>query len=353
MKVLFLLSCLEPAGSETYCLSLANAWRGKHEVFWISDTLHFGQAYTSMPIHRKMIPGFMNAFRVASFIRKNEIQLIHSHSRRAHGVAAQAAALTRVPHVTTIHQPPPVHFFSRLLPCLGDMTIAIDEAVAEHLTKRFGRDPSKIRLIRNGIDLGRYIPSTKQPSRIKRVLVLGRLTGGRWNAFQFFLDVLKKSARRLPPTAFKIAGRVTEERRAALLEQLSVLNGAIAPVNVEYLGFVKDLVADLRDSDGVIAGGRSAMEAMACGKPVVLMGEGGVLGLAKPATWPSALRSNLGDHIEPKHFSGSLFEGALYEMLTDPGLGQTNRWNREQIERSFDAQAVAQEVDRLYRTLVK
>ena len=140
MRILFLLSCLEPAGSETYCLSLVNAWRGKHEIFWISDRLHSGQPYQSMPIHAKAFPlGVLNTFRVASFIKKNRIQLIHSHSRRAHWVAAQAAKLTGIPHVTTIHQPLPVHFFSKLFPCLGDQTIGIDEVVTEHLRQRFGQ----------------------------------------------------------------------------------------------------------------------------------------------------------------------------------------------------------------------
>lgn len=352
MRVLFLLSCLEPSGSETYCLSLAQAWQGRHDVFWISDRLHFSQTYTSMPIHRKMVPGFLNAFRVASFIRQNKIQLVHSHSRRAHGVAAQAALMTGIPHVTTIHQPPPVHLFSRMLPFLGDMTIAIDEAVAEHLTKRFSRPASKIRLIRNGIDLARYVPSTKQPSPVRRILMIGRLTGGRWNTFQFFLDTLQKCSKGLPPTEFRIVGRVAEEKRAELTRQLSIVTSTVAPTRVILHGFVKDLVSDLRDADGIIAGGRSAMEGMACGKSVLLMGEGGVLGVAKPALWPMALRSNLGDHLEPKQFSPQVLEAGLRELITDPRAGQANAWNREQIERSFNSATVAAEVDRMYRSLV-
>ena len=138
MKILFLLSSLEPAGSETYCLSLAKAWEGRHDVFWISDALHFGQPYTSMPISRKAVPGgILNTLRVAFFIRKHKIQIVHSHSRRSHWVAAQAAKLTGIGHVTTIHQQLPAHFFSRLFPCLGHAAIAIDEVVAEHTRTHF------------------------------------------------------------------------------------------------------------------------------------------------------------------------------------------------------------------------
>ncbi len=168
VRILFLLSCLEPAGSETYCVSLAEAWKGKHEIFWISDKLHAGQTYQSMPIHRKAIPGgLINTWRVASFIRDKKIQLVHSHSRRAHWVAAQAAKLSAgIPHVTTIHQPLPVHFFSKLFPCLGDQTIGIDEAVVEHLRRHFKQPAEKIHLIRNGInlDLLSRHPSAKFPT---------------------------------------------------------------------------------------------------------------------------------------------------------------------------------------------
>src|SRR5437016_11396962 len=110
MKILFLLSSLEPAGSETYCVALANAWQGKHEVFWISDRLHYGQTYQPMPISRKAFPmGIINTWRVASFIRAHRIDIVHSHSRRAHWVAAQAAKLTGIAHVVTVHQPLPMH----------------------------------------------------------------------------------------------------------------------------------------------------------------------------------------------------------------------------------------------------
>src|SRR6266480_5946981 len=151
MRILFLLSSLEPAGSETYCVTLANAWAERHEVFWISDRLHFGQSYTSLPIHQKAVPGgVQNTLKVLRYVRENKIDIIHSHSRRAHWVAAQVSRLSKLPHVTTIHQPPPVHLFSRLFPCLGDHTITIDETIQNHLQRHFRRGIKRLSLIRNG-----------------------------------------------------------------------------------------------------------------------------------------------------------------------------------------------------------
>jgi len=43
-----------------------------------------------MPIHRQSLSdGDLNTWRVASYIRAHRIELVHSHSRRSHWVAAQ------------------------------------------------------------------------------------------------------------------------------------------------------------------------------------------------------------------------------------------------------------------------
>ena len=351
MRILFLLSCLEPAGSETYCVSLADAWNGKHQVFWISDRLHHGQAYESMPITRKAFPvGIINTARVASYIRTHKIEVIHSHSRRAHWVAAQAAKLTGIAHVTTIHQPLPVHFFSKLFPCLGDETIAIDEVIADHLRRNFGRAPANIHLIRNGINLATHLPSPRQTPPMKQILLIGRLTGGRWRALQFFLEVLERSAKNLPPAHYKIVGRIPEERQDELPRQLSIVGSKIAPSTVATLGYVQELESLIRNSDGAIAAGRSALQCLAMGRPVILLGEGGTLGLCRPDSWPSALRTNFGDHLEPKAFNAGTLEAGLRELLNPRGNQQDLvRWARTAMEKEFDIRVVANQVEAVYR----
>ena len=341
----------EPAGSETYCTALAEAWRGKHEIFWISDQLHNDQLYTSMPIHRKAIPfGLINTWRVASYIRKNQIQVVHSHSRRAHWVAAQAARLTGIAHVTTIHQPLPVHLFSRLFPCFGHQTIAIDEAVYDHLRTIYAQPADQVQLIRNGINLSNYMPSIRQSPKVKQILIIGRLSGGRWRAFQFILENLGRLAGTLPPATYKVVGQIPNERRAGLVDQLSILGSRLAPTTIELLGFVKDLSNLIRNSDAAIAAGRSALECLAQGRPVLLLGEGGVLGYCRPEIWPVALQTNFGDHIDPKSFAAPKLESGLRELLSPRAdLSEVSRWGRAQVEKYFDIRKVASQVESVYQ----
>lgn len=350
MRILFLLSCLEPAGSETYCVALERAWKNKHKVFWISDQLHYGQTYESMPIHMKPFPvGYMNVRRVAEFIRANGIQIIHSHSRRANWVAAAAAKKARIPHIATVHQPLPVHFFSKLQPCLGDHTIAIDEAIVDHLQRNFRHPLERIHLVRNGIDLNASVPALRQAPGVKDILLIGRLSGGRWKAFEFFLDTLLRCHSRLPPAHYKIIGQVPFERRDELTRRLSMARSTLAPSTIESLGYVQDLALIMRNADGAVGAGRSALECMANGRPVILLGEGGVLGLCKPAVWTLALRTNLGDHLEPKSFDTSKLEAGLREILAARTEDQTlGRYSREFVEKFYDLRQVAPAVEAVY-----
>lgn len=335
MNVLFLLSSLEPACSAIYCTALTDAWQGKHRVF-------------KMSMSSAVFPGsLLNTLRVASFIRKHKIHVIHSHSPRGHWVAAQASRLTGIPHVTTSHQLPST---PRLFLCLGHAAIAVDEVIADRLIKRFGVPAQRVHVIRSGIPLQRFSPSLRDTPGRKKILLIGRFTDSRWAILQFFLKVLEQA--RLPPALYQIVGRISEERKAMLVQQLSMLNSRLAPTQIETLGFVNDLAITVRNADAVVAAGRSAIESLANSRPVVMLGEGGTLGLCQPATWTEALRTNFGDHLAPPQFDAARLEAGLRDLLSPRAYApELIRWGRAQAETHFDVTKVAAQIDGVYQRL--
>ena len=120
----------------------------------------------------------------------------------------------------------------------------------------------------------------RQTPNLKQVLIVGRLSGGRWRAFQFVLDTLQRLAKALPPAHYKIVGQIPDDKRGTLVYQLSILGSKIAPSKIETLGYVKDLPVLIRNSDAAIASGRSALECLAQGRPVLLLGKAASSGLA-------------------------------------------------------------------------
>ena len=189
---------------------------------------------------------------------------------------------------------------------------------------------------------------------MRQVLLIGRLSGGRWKAFQFFLEVLQRTAKSLPPAHYKIVGQIPDERRDALIRQLSIVSSKIAPSTIATLGYVKELDVLIRNSDAVIGSGRSSLESLAQGRPVILLGEGGVLGLCRPEIWANALRTNMGDHLEPKDFNAPKMESALRELLSSRGDQQElSRWSRAQVEKYFNLQTVASQIEAVYQKALR
>jgi len=129
------------------------------------------------------------------------------------------------------------------------------------------------------------------------------------------------------------------------MQRLAVVGTRIALPRWKPWAMLKTWKRFIRNSDGVIAAGRSALESMAQSRAVIFFGEGGVWVLRKPEIWPVALRTNFGDHIEKKDFNAAKLESGLREMLTPRANAQDlNTWARAQIEKEFDIQKVAHHV---------
>jgi glycosyltransferase involved in cell wall biosynthesis len=345
MKILFLLSSLEPAGSETYCVALARAWGGRHDIHWISPQLHFGQTYTSLPIHKKSFPvGYQNVWHVYRYIKNNGIDVIHSHARRAHWVASHAARWAKIPHVTTIHQPPPVHFFSKLSPCLGDHTIAINENVVTHLKRHFPHGLKKLHMIRNGIDLSRHTPTPMKTATVREIAVMGRMSGNRWRAVIFLLNVLEKYAKELPPARYRLAGHVAPELADDVRTRVAKASSAVAPSSVVLEGYTDDVPGLLNSVHGVIGAGRSAMEALASERPLLVLGERGLVGFLDETTLPQALATNFGDHFEDRVFPMARMAEALKKLL----LATDGSWGRTVVQKYYNVVDVAPSVEAVY-----
>lgn len=357
MNILFLLSNLELTGSETYAQSLAQAWGSRHRVFWISDHLTVTSDFLSLPIRKKPMPGgFLNAWRVARFVKQNAIHVIHSHSRRANWVAALASRLTGVPHVTTVHMRSRPHFSTRLFPCWGNQAIAICESVVEYLRDVFHMPEERISLIRNGIDLERFRPVARIPRKSTRwVTVLGRLTGGRWKVIEFLLPIFQEVASRFPEVRFRLIGPISPERQAALNEEMNSLNAQFSQKRFEATGFVRDVRPFIAESTAVIASGRSLLETMAMQVPVIALGEEKALGLMTPENFALGRISNFGDFalFDRLHFDRTLvWEGLTRVLEGSLDLDSVVRWERETLEKHYDLRQVAQKVEDLYRRCI-
>jgi glycosyltransferase involved in cell wall biosynthesis len=205
--------------------------------------------------------------------------------------------------------------FQRLLATRIDRYFVVSREVAMRLRQNFALPDSKLQLIHNGIDLGKY-DQPANPSLRRAlagaadrpiVLAIARLDA------QKGLDYLLQAAALVPEAVFVVAGDGPE--RAALEARACDLGLSRQVIWLGYREDIADLLAcsDLFVLPSLFEGLPVALlEAMAAGRPVVASAIGGI---------DEVIVHNWTGLLVPPADSLAL-AGAIRAVLADPALAQ-------------------------------
>jgi glycosyltransferase involved in cell wall biosynthesis len=210
-------------------------------------------------------------------------------------------------------------------------------AAAPRLTR--GARSALVREVPPGIDERFWSPSPDEAPDARTVLFLANLRIRK--GILVLLDAFERVAAERPDAALRIAGSGPLEeqvrRRVA---------GSPARDRIELLGHVeREHAPALIRGAGVFCApsyaepfGMSALEAMACGRPVVATDAGGVRHLVEPA----------GGRLVPPGDAGAL-AAALQEVLADPALRRRmGEHNRRVVEERFTWARVGDRLEAAY-----
>ncbi len=284
-------------------------------------------------------------FRLARRMRRESIEVFHSHEFSMNVFGGAAAWLAGVPHVATIHGRHYVADASRrisayrLLRRVGVPVVAVSDDLRAYLAESFGLDRDALDLIRNGIRLPQTPPAdSDQRAQLRQNarVGLGLPTSGQLLVCVGNLYPIKDHATLLralywlPDARVAIAGRGDEEENLrALAEELEVTE------RVHLLGLRNDVDAILTAADIFVQPSRSeglplaVLEAMGHGVPVVATKVGGipeaieheVSGLLVPPGDPEALTNALAQLIECPEYAESLARTARARVEAEFSVG--------------------------------
>lgn len=300
-----LLPAMHEGGVERGTLEIAAALAAAgHRPLVVSEggrmveTLaEIGAEHVALTVGRKSPLSLVLVPALRRLLQSHHVDILHLRSRLPAWLGYLAwrglPPAQRPRLVTTVHGFYSVNWYSAIM-VRGERVIAVSNAVEQYLKDNYPRlDPRRVRVIHRGVDDARYYPGYHPPDAWLRawrselpeiaggvlVTMAGRLS--RLKGHEDFIEVIAHLRDRGVPVRGLVVGDDTGRRRryAAGLKHQVARRG----LPVRFIGSRNDLREIFSVSEVVVSlsaqpesFGRSVLEALALGTPVVGYAHGGV-----------------------------------------------------------------------------
>jgi glycosyltransferase involved in cell wall biosynthesis len=280
-------------------------------------------------------------------IAHGPFDLVHAHPFAARRVGAAVAAALGVPLVVTLHGQYDDEFDS-----YGSTVrhiVCVSAAVADYVASRAPRLADRLAVIPNGVDFDVFTPaivsSVVPPTGARKIIAIAsRLDPDKGVLSDVIADLVTRLGDSGGPVPIEL--RVAGERLYG--PPVNPLTAAIdraaasGRVAVARAGWITDRQA-LRQfytgADIVVAPGRAAMEAIACGVPTIAAASRGYIGLVNSETLPLAHNTNFGGvQLPTTLYSPGAIVDDLSRALAIPLAGLRDL--RQQLRNLHDVRAI-------------
>ena len=327
MNILLCGATMGLGGAETHVLTLATELARKgHRVTvaaergeLCSELKREGIRFIRVPLAGR---GTRSAVKAYSILKKLlvrwDFDVVHAHSRLS---ALVISALRKregfdFRFVVTAHAKYKTTRALRLLSVWGDRCIAVSRDVKRHLVENYGVEPERIKVIPNGVDVSRFVPSGRGDRR--SILFVSRLDADCSRGAEALCRIAPALVREFPDLGITLAGGGSELVRIRRL--VAEANRAAGRECVRAVGACSDIAGLMAKHAVVVGVSRVALEAMAMKKTVILFGNEGALGLLDEEKLSLAAASNFTCRGNAKYLNdGFLLSELRRALLLDGG----------------------------------
>jgi len=303
--------------------------------------------------------------RFAQYLKKNEIDVVHTHDFYTNVFGMAGAALARVPvriasRRESATRPATQRFVERCAYRLAHAVVANCEDVGQQLVRE-GVPARKVRTIYNGLDLGRVqsplprseiLSSISLPESARYVTIMANMRAHVRHPEPFclkdhptFLRAAKRVLQKVPEAAFIIAGEgELKESTEELAKTLGIAERTF------FVGRCQDVGAVLSISDVCVLSSVSEgfsnaiLEYMAAGRPVVATDVGG----AREAI----VHGDTG-YLVPPGDDERMAENIISLLSQPEGARSMGERGRRRVSEKFSSLKQLQNVERLYNELLQ
>lgn len=366
-KILYLIESDDPGGAENVVLDLVEYFKHKYPIIigclrrgWIYDQL-VGKGFSpkvlptnSGPVDLKLL------YHLVQLIKKEKIDLIHSHLFDINFYSSIAAKITAVPHICTehgdIHHPSKISkknlVKARILTLCSQKIIFVSKYTKASFMKISKISEGKSAVIYNGIELHNFHSCIDVK---KKRVELGlrqeeRVVGNVGSLYPvkgqiYLLKAAKIVLQKFPNVKFIFVGRGDLEHK--LKEEAKNLN---ITDHVLFLGFREDIHELLKVMDVFVLPSLSEglplslIEAMACSLPNIASNVGGI---------SEVIDDGLNGFIIPPADPEKLADRITYLLKNTQSASKIGKRALQKVKANFDLQTMINNYSRIYNEITQ
>jgi glycosyltransferase involved in cell wall biosynthesis len=311
---------------------------------WLPRVAERAASIAEFPIRGFARPAtFRTLLDFAAWCRRQRIAVVQTCDLYANIFGLPGAALAGVPvrianrrEILTGDKSRAQLLAQRLAYRAAHVVVANSGAARDQL-EREGVPASRLRLIANGLDAGRFVPG--EPRRtIRHIVMVANLRAEKGH--DTLLAAAPRILARYPDASFTFVG---DGPRREALETLTRALGVTE--RVRFVGERRDVASILARHDLFVLPSRSEafpnalIEAMATGLPVVATDVGGI---------PEVVRSGVNGQLVPPDDIGALADAVLALMDDPAAAAALGRAARAEVERHYTIDRMVERFEQLY-----
>lgn len=295
MRVLMTTMQLDIGGAETHIVELSKALvRRGIEVTVASnggayeaELAEAGIPHVKIPFHSKSPLCMLKAYKLLKkLIFEQKFDIVHAHARIPAFLCSILHKRYHFRFVTTAHWVFTTRFPYNLLTRWGERSLAVSDDIKKYLIDNYGIASDNIRVTINGIDLEKFSGSTDFSDIARefsfrkdatRIVYVSRMDVDRSLAAHKLIEAAEDIAKEIENLEVVIVGGGNDfENVRAEAEKV---NDKVGRRLIITTGSRTDINKFTAAGDIFIGVSRAALEAMACGKPAIIAGNEGYIGI--------------------------------------------------------------------------
>ena len=308
---------------------------------YFSAATHFRVLYFLFPY---------TLWKISRIIRREKIDLLHVNHGKALVLGAVLSRLRRIPLVYTINGVTPRelpgslknYWFRRV-----SRVIAVSEESAAHFLRRVRFPAERVVICRNAIDFAHFqgaVKGAQETAGGLRLLYLSRLDRDKRRAVDAVMEAAALAFPARPQLRLRILGDGRQMGR--IRKKARAINAALGRDVITIEGWVDDPLASFAAADVVLGVGRCVLEAIAAGRPVLVVGNERIGGWVTQANFLDLQKENFSGRGARTAVSGENLAG---QFLKIPGETAGLEKIRALARRDHDAARLSPLLEKIFR----